>query len=413
MYKNLILILMLAFSVNTFGQFGGSIERHFRKKTENKFKREGKKKAQEGVDAGVNAGLNEAEKGANAGINAANDGIQKFDDWAEDEFADEMVFVDENLIDASNIQWQRLRFTTGKDLIFYDKPFNYEKENKAPSNWIIKYRSSTEISEFDQGKMIIAGGEGFLTPKVSKMKEDYLPDNFTFEFDFMMPVSPFSKPMSINFYAKNQQNKKGFWPIKINKNIVTYKDSTEKYPVVYLDDNGMDQWYRFSLSFDKGLIKIYLNERLMVTYQDDINPTGISIDYMAYTPIFFKNFILATNVEPIEDQLKAGEYISYNIDFLAYKELLSGRSISELAPIANLLKDNADMKIEAEVYFSQYEKKKENEKYGKQKAEDIKTALISMGASENQITTKYKGSIESKESGADNYKSEMVVFKKK
>ncbi len=409
MYKNLILILLLAVSINTFGQFGGSIERHFRKKTEKKFKDKGEEKAQEGIDKGVDAAFNEADKG----IDAAAKEEQKFYDWADEEFADEAVFVDENLIDANNIQWQRLKFVTGKDIIFYDKPFNYEKEDKAPSNWIIQYRSSTEISDFDQGRMIITAGEGFLTPKVENIKEDYLPSHFTFEFDFMMPISPFSKPMNINFYAKNQQSKKGFWPIKINKNMVTYKDSTRHYPVMYLDEDGMDHWYRFSLSYDNGLIKIYLNERLMITYKDDIEPTGISIDYTAYTPIFFKNFIIATNIQSIDEQLNSGEYTSYNIDYVSYKELLSGRSITELAPIANILNANPEMKIEAEVYFSQHEKKKDNDKDGKKKAADIKTALVSMGASDDQITATYKGSIESSANNLDNKKSEMVVFRKK
>lgn len=405
MYKNLIIILLVAFSLNTFAQFGGSIERHYRKKVENNFKKEGEKEAQKGLDAAYNE--------ADRGLDAAEAEEQRFNDWAEEEFADEVVYIDENLIDASQIQWQRLKFASGQDLIFYDKPFNYEKDNKAPSNWIIQYRSSTQIADFDQGRMIVAGGEGFLTPKMTNVKEDYLPDNFTIEFDFMMPVVPFSKPMKIHFFAKNQQSKKGFWPIEINKNLVTYKDSTAKYPIVFVDDNGMDQWYRCSISFDKGLIKVYLNERLMITYEDDINPTGFSLDYMAYTPIFFKNFIIATHTKSIEDQLNEGEYVSYNVDYVSYKELLSGRSISELAPIANMLNADPDMEIEVDVYFSQQEKEKDNKKFGQKKAEDIVLALVSMGASEDQIKSQYKGSIESSKDNTDNHKSEMVVFKKK
>jgi len=407
MYKYLVVTIIMALSINTYGQFG--IPNSIKRKTEKHFREEGEKQAQKGVDAG----LHEADKGIEAGLNEADKGLQKFDDWAEEEFEDERVFVDENLIDADNIQWQRLRFVTGKDIIFYDKPFNFEKDDKAPSNWYIKKRSSTEIQEFDQGKMIMAAGEGYLTPMVANTEDDYLPDNFTFEFDFMMPVSPFSKPLNINFYAKEKQSRKGFWPIKVNKNMVTYKDSTAHYPVLYLDDEGMDHWYRFSVSFDNGLIKIFLNERLLITYQDDVNPTGISLDYMAYTPYFLKNFIIATNSESIEDQLNAGEYTSYNIDYVSYKEKLSGRSISELAPIANMLKADPNMSLDIDVYFSQRVKKKENTKYGKEKTEAIKEALVSMGASENQVSTNYKGYIESAAGSMDNLNSEVVIFRKK
>jgi len=407
MYKYSIIILLMAFSISSHAQFG--IQNHIKRKTEAHFRKKGVEQADKGIDAA----LHEADKGIDAGMNEANKGMQKFDDWAEDEFADEIVYVDENLIDADHIQWQRLRFVTGEDIIFYDKPFNYEKKDKAPSNWYIKKRSSTEIQEFDQGKMIMAAGEGYLTPMVANTEEDYLPNNFTFEFDFMMPVSPFSKPMNINFYAKEKQSRKGFWPIKINKNIVTYKDSSAHYPVLYLDDNGMDHWYRFSVSYDQGLIKIYLNERLMITYQDDIEPTGISIDYMAYTPIFFKNFILATNKQNIVDKINTGAYTSYNIDYVSYKEKLSGRSISELAPIANMMKDKPNFNLDIDVYFSQFEKKKENKKNGEAKTEAIKKALVSMGVKEDRVSTHFMGSIESAENNPDNKMSEMVVFKKK
>lgn len=411
MYKYFVITIIMAFTVNTYGQFG--IQNRIKRKTEAHFKKKGEEQAQKGIDAGIDAGLREADKGIEAGLNEADKGLQKFDDWAEEEFADEIVFVDENLIDADHIQWQRLRFVTGKDLIFFDKPFNFEKDNKAPSNWYIKKRSSTEISEFDQGKMIIAAGDGFLAPMVPNPEVDYLPSNFTFEFDFMMPISPFSKPMNINFYAKDKQSRKGFWPIKINKNMVTYKDSSAHYPVLYLDENGMDNWYRFSVSYDNGLIKIYLNERLMITYQDEIEPTGISIDYMAYTPIFFKNFILATNSQSIENQIASGSYTSYNIDYIVYKERLTGRSISVLAPIANMLKEDPSLKLDIDVYFSQSDKKKENSKFGQLKTDAIKLALISMGVLENQVSTNFKGSIESTAGNEENKKSEMVVFRKK
>ncbi|NOR88532.1 MAG: hypothetical protein GQ527_13080 [Bacteroidales bacterium] len=407
MYRNLIIVIILALSVNTYGQFG--IQNHYKKKVEKHFQKEGEKQAQKGIDAG----LNEADKGIEAGLNEADKGLQAFDDWAEDEFADELVYVDENLIDASNIQWQRLRFVTGQDILFYDKPFNFEKDKKAPSNWYIKKKSHTEISEFDQGKMITAAGEGYLTPMVANTEEDYLPNDFTFEFDFMMPVSPFSKPMNINFYAKEKQSRKGFWPIKINKNIVTYKDSSAHYPVLYLDENGMDNWYRFSVSFNNGLIKIYLNERLMITYQDEIEPTGISIDYMAYTPIFFKNFILATNCKLIEDQINSGSYTSYNVDYVTYKGKLSGRSISELAPIANLLIDQPDMKIEADVYFSQHEKNKDNTKFGKEKAQALHDVMTAMGVKDGQFSATFIASIHSEANNDENRKSEAVIFRKK
>lgn len=405
MYKILAITVLLAFSVNSFGQWGGSIQNHYKNKVKNSYKRKGKAEGQKHIDEQANKGLDEADKG-----------IQKYEDWEEKEFADEKVFIDTNVIENSQIQWQRLRFVSGNKIIFYDKPFNFEENEKAPSNWYIneKSKGTTEISDLDEGKIIVVSADGYLTPKIANSENDYLPDNFTIEFDFMMPVTPFSKPMNINLYAIGKQDKKGFSQIKINKNKVSYKDSSAYYPVILNEeDNASLNWYRFSLSFDKGLIKIYLNERLMVSYNDEINPTGFSVDYFAYTPIFFKNFMIATDKVSVVDQVYAGGYTSYNINYLSYKNRLAGRSISDLSKIANLLKADPSMKMDVDVYFSQFEKENENTEMGQAKAKAVEDALVAMGVGKGQITVIYKGAIVSKEGSADNKKSEMVVFKKK
>ena len=408
MKKLLLVVVVALISVNSYSQFG------IQNKIKNHYKQKGKDIGKEHAKKAEDEGMKHAEDAEQEGMKHAMEGVNKLEAWSDPYYGEVEMFVDNNLIEASDVQWQKLAFVRGKDLIFYDKPFNYENKRKEPSKWLFDKKSNGEVNvdELDQGKSILVAGKGYLSPKVENPGEDYLPDNFTFEFDFMMPVTPYAKPISVYFYGIETKNSE-FQPIVINKNIVSYKDSLSRYPVMALDDNGLPNWYRLSVSFDKGLINVYLNERKMITYQDDINPTGITIDYYAITPVFFKNFILAKDQKPVVDQINDGEYISFNIDYLINDSKLSGTSLAELSKVAVVLIKNPEMKLDIDVYFSQSKKEKENKEYGMMKTDAISQTLISMGVDEGQIMTKFKGSIISSDINPKNYLSEAVVFKKR
>ncbi len=408
MRKVLFIVAAALISLNSYSQFGiqNKIKNHYKHKGEEIGKEHAKKAEQEG--------LKHAEDAEQEGLKHAEEGVNKLETWSDPYYGEVKMFVDNNLIEASDVQWQKLSFVRGEDLIFYDKPFNYEDKKKGPSNWLTDKKSNGDVTvdELDQGKSLLVAGKGYLSPKVENPSEDYLPDNFTVEFDFMMPVTPYAKPIKVFFYGIETKNS-DFQPIVINKNVVSYKDSLSRYPVMALDDNGMANWYRLSVSFNNGLINVYLNERKMITYKDDIDPTGITIDYYAVTPVFFKNFILAKDQKPVIEQINDGKYISFNIDYLINDSKLSGPSIADLSKVALVLIKNPEMKLDIDVYFSQSKKEKENKEYGKMKTDAVTQTLISMGANEEQIKAVFKGSIISSPENPKNYLSEAVVFKKR
>ena len=190
-----ITIFLIGLSISSFAQFG-NIQRSIERKTKNHYEEKGEA-----------IGEKHATEAANKGMQSASDGIDKLVAWEDEQLADEKIFIDTNFIEYTDIQWQRLRFVSGENVIFYDKPFNFEEDEKVPSSWHIngKSKGEVQVSRLDQGKIIIVSADGFLTPKIENIEQDYLPDNFTLEFDFMMPVVPFSKPFSIYFYAKDEQ----------------------------------------------------------------------------------------------------------------------------------------------------------------------------------------------------------------
>ena len=398
----LISIILIALTVNGYAQWGlGSIQRSVEKKTQRHFEQKG-----ESI----------AEEHANKGLQAAGDGVDKLVAWEDEQLADEKTFIDTNFIESSDIQWKRLWFVSGKEIVFYDKPFNFEEKKGVPSNWYAMEgtEKNIQVDQLDQGRSILVGGKGYLTPKLENSANDYLSDNFTVEFDFMMPIVPFAKPFNILFYAKDKQKENEIAPIKINQNKIWYKDSSGYYPIMANDEQtGMSNWYHVSISYNKGIMQVFLNEKLMIAYEEEINPTGITFDYYAISPIFYKNFLIANMQEPIIDQINSGVFTTYDIDYIAYKNKLSGMSGSILSKVAKQLSDNPDLKLDIDVYFSQFDKADENKKYGEAKTTAIAKSLLAMGVNITQINLTYRGSVEQKKGSSDNHKSEAVYFRKK
>jgi hypothetical protein len=406
MKKIIILtIIILSHSLQIFAQWG-SIQRAVEQKTERHFRKKGEA-----------IGEKHAQEGINKGAEAAIEGIDKLTQWEDEQLADEKTFIDTNFIEYSEIQWQKLRFVPGNKIIFFDKPFPYEKDETEPENFFLKQKSrgKTQIIHIDEGSAIVVSADGYLIPKINNPEKDYLPDNFTIEFDFNTTITPFSKPIYLFLFDKEHQNGTGLKPIIINRNKVTYNDKKGIYPVADNDENGMSSWFHFAMSFNKGLIQVFLNERLMfATIDSTINPTGMSLEYMAYAPIMFKNIMISSgNQKPLIERLNNGKLISYHIDYNTGKQKLDGISVSLLSKIAKILNENPDIKLDIEVYFSQFDNEKENKKYGLEKAGAIDKVLTAMNVNPEQITVNYKGSYKTSSGDINNKISESVIFIKK
>ena len=405
MKKVFTVIFILSLSLSLQAQFGNIHRRVVRKATKH------------AENKAVEAGTKQANKGIDKGMAEAEKGVNKLMDWEEEEFGDEMEYLDTTLIDASSIPWSRLTFATGEDLIFYDKPFSFDKKHKVPYYWLWDEKANGEISidDVNQGYAITVAAGNYLTPKVKNPKSDYLSENFTFEFEYIMPVAPISKPIKIQLYAMGQQEDQGYEPIYINRNKINYKDSSNTYPVVLDNTTSFEDWYRVSVRYQKDTMRIYMNERLMIVFPEkkSFNPTGLSLDFFAYTPILFKSFIIASNPKSVREQLEDGKYTSYKIDYLRSNNRLSGVSMAELIRVAKYLIENPNKSVDVDVYFSHEQKKtkvKENDEYCGKKAELIKETLSSMGVDEKQLNMHAKGYIIPSDFNPKNNLSEAVIF---
>ena len=398
--RTFTLLLLMGISMNMFGQFG--LDRMLKKAT--------KKHVNKQVDK-------HEENAKRAAVAEVDKQFVKLEAWEDEQLGFIPVYIDENFMEPSDIQWQRLKFASGENVIFYDKPFNFEKKRSQPTFWDLdpKYGKNVSVEELDMGKAVLAAGPGYMTPKMDNASEDYLPNKFTLEFDYMMMITPKSKPIKLYFYAKGSQSAEGFEPIIINQREVWYRDSVSSYPLLAAQDNGMANWYRISISFDEGLLKVYMNEREMIVYNDkDLNPTGVTLDYYAVPPLSIKSFLISGAPKTIYDQIREeGKFTSYNIDYNIHTSKLPGISLSELTKIAAILIKNPDMKMDIDVYFSHMKREDENNDYGAGKTEAVKRSLIAMGVEEEQINVVYKGSIISSEINPKNRFSEAVVFTKK
>ncbi|MCK5847389.1 MAG: hypothetical protein KAG84_08115 [Bacteroidales bacterium] len=404
--KIITIVLLLLFSLNSFSQFGS-----LKKFVTNKTKKTVTKKSEEHVEK-------QADKAINTAAIHLDTAFAELEAWEDEQFGFVKIKVDENFINPSEIMWQKLRFVTGEDMVYYDRPFNYEKKHKNPKHWNIDpdNKGTVEISDYGVGRMISCAGPGIISPKMKNNSEDYLSDNFTIEFDFLIQLNPFSKPIKLFLYDKVSQKGEGLsQPITISTTSVQYRDSIAKYPALMDNENMTGNWYRLSLSFNNGLMKVFLNEKEMVTYKDaGLNPTGMSLDYNAVPPINIKNLVIAQNPKTIYAQLQdQGKFTSLNIDYDIETERLTGISLSDLSKIAVILIKNPEMKMDIDVYFSKISDHEGTKELGQNKTKYINDILVSMGIEQEQINTVYKGKIMASEINPKSKLSEAVIFSMK
>jgi len=130
--RTFTLLLLMGISMNMFGQFG--LDRMLKKAT--------KKHVNKQVDK-------HEENAKRAAVAEVDKQFVKLEAWEDEQLGFIPVYIDENFMEPSDIQWQRLKFASGENVIFYDKPFNFEKKRSQPTFWDLdpKYGKNVSVEE--------------------------------------------------------------------------------------------------------------------------------------------------------------------------------------------------------------------------------------------------------------------------
>ena len=396
-FKAIFIALIICVPLNLSAQISvKNILKNVKKSTENKIENRVERKMNNGVDTLLDGTENKIkgvvkgkeanpQKGNSTGsVNNPNTGKDAKDS------------------PQHQIEWKRFDFVPGTEVIFEDNQSG-EQNGEFPSKWDL-FQGIFENITFDGSNVIYCiqsnmNSGGGIVPLIKNAKSDYLPDEFTVEFDIYFD----EKSNNFILYFLDYKNQQGLDKsvanqnkyITISKNSARYPGLSEGYYPGYnsatIDKNG--KWRHISISFNKRALKVYLDDaRVMNVPNIQYNPTGISVGFhktgSTETKTFIKNFRIAKGAVPLyEKMLTDGKFVTTGIRFDVNKAIIKPESMGVINYVFSMMNDNPGLNFSVEGHTDSDGDDSLNLKLSEDRAKAVADLLISMGISQNRLKT--------------------------
>ena len=326
------------------------------------------------------------------------------------------------------------------DEIFFDDPVEGERLGEFPLHWDFLRGEECEVMTID-GKQAIKLS-GWFSDIAPLMKEaDYLPEEFTIEFDvWSNPTGGSSNNDHIDLVLCSEEYSDYCVFVALNPafNELAGTDGPPTLDYSFYTPGGdlrsgttpgenvqkliaPDSWLHVAASFNKRAFKYYVNGVRMVNLPNVARPTRMLLRSVSNCDgkdrFFIKNIRLAKGAVPLYDRLASdGKIVTYAITFETGKADLKPESMVEINRIAKLMQENPGIEFEVQGHCDATGSDKVNDPLSQKRAEAIVAALVERGIAQSRLTPVGKGShapIASNSTDEGRAKNRRVEFVKK
>jgi OmpA-OmpF porin, OOP family len=309
--------------------------------------------------------------------------------------------------EGSNVDWSKFDFVPGDEIIFEDN-LEGERNGEFPGKWdlvdgVIENANvdGHNVIMFRKGNINSTGG---IVPLMKNSKEDYLPDEFTIEFDayfdqpgriYRLLLYDGKNQKNLN-RAENPQSNNRNDRVRIYQNAVDYGSSERSYYPGFSAGSGEGRisspgWRRISISFNKRALKVYLDDvRLLNIPNLDFNPLGITIGYHNTSGKdhagYIKNIRIAKGAVPLYDKLMTdGKIITTGIRFDVNKSTIKQESMGTINEIVKLMNENPNLNFSVEGHTDSDGSESLNQTLSEARAKTVMENLIKSGISTDRL----------------------------
>ena len=315
---------------------------------------------------------------------------------------------------ASLKTYSNYDFVPGDQIIFEDN-FTDDADGEFPAHWKLG-KGQAIINKINgaQAFFLTEGNYVRVSPRM-KTDDNYLPDNFTVEFDFY-PTPGSYYPMLL-FTGKDNESRH----IQFGKEVGTGyfpNNLSGKFPGNQESFDG--QWHHAAMIKKGNQIKCYVDQYRVLVMPDcgECKVTSVDVGGIGdqEKPIVFKNFRIAAggSMNMIGKKFTDNKIVTHGINFDIDKSTIKPESMGTLNMIIGVMKDNPDIKFEVDGHTDNSGTAPHNLQLSQQRADAVKTQLVSMGIDASRLTTKGFGDTKplsdnnSPENKANNRRVEFV-----
>ena len=279
-------------------------------------------------------------------------------------------------------------FVPGNKIIF-ESQLADETVGAIPSQFTLM-QGQMEV-ENDNGENVIRidkGSGADFTPRMSV--PNYLPDQFTVEFDFEDERYGVAD-LDIHFGEGDNIRRINFQ----ERDAINWTTGTVDYPSgLHIGYNDPMTWHHVAIAINKNVGKIYIDQ-FRVVYVNNLtgNAQSIIFNVGQYYNSYIKNIRIAeggTNV--YKEVTTADKIITHGILFDVNKATLKPQSMGTINEIYNLLKKDPSLKFEIDGFTDSTGNAQNNLALSQQRADAVKAQLVSMGIDASRLSSKGFGS---------------------
>ncbi len=375
-------LFLLVFSIDANAQFWNKIKKSVEKKVEEKVEEKIDEKIDETVDEAVD-GKEENNNSSNSSTNLKSNSNSNTTD------------SEESTPKAGVLNWSKYDFVPGDMVIFEDNLLD-EENGEFPTRWDIK-EGNCEIAEFNGENVIMLREPSEIIPYMKERKSDYLPDEFTLEFDCFFETNEWSQRYYISFY--DQKNQRNLTDNQISNTLTIYYGAMDfhnlegKYPGVNRTNKApKETWRHISISYNRGNMKMYMDDtRLINLPRLEGNPTGFTFANSSdANKNFIKNVRFAKGAVKLSKRVETeGKIIMQGIRFDVNKATLKPESMGPINKIFKMMDKDESLKFSVEGHTDSDGDDASNLKLSADRAKAVVDKLVELGIDSSRL--KYKG----------------------
>ncbi|MFI5156314.1 MAG: OmpA family protein [Chitinophagales bacterium] len=288
--------------------------------------------------------------------------------------------------------YQNYDFVPGDKIIFEDN-FTDERDGEFPTQWELE-KGQAVINTLKGLKCFYLTDGNYCVVKPRVKNKSYLGNQFTVEYDVYNPENGAYGLMV--FFRDGEANELANVQVAPGEAAYSYTESRNlnaSLPAEIKDENFMNHWHHVAIAYNNKQIKVYVDQFRVLTVPDgDIAPLTLGIEGIGdqNNPIIFKNFRVASggNMNIIGKKFTDSKIITHGINFDTDKSSIKPESMGTLNMIVQILKDNPDLKFDIEGFTDNSGNPAHNLTLSQQRADAVKTQLVSMGVNAGRLTAK-------------------------